>query len=106
MKTQGGSGSQGVLFEPRGRSPLRSEVAAKGEFLNIKNVSRNDMMTAHRVPQQMMGIMPSNVGWFGDVEKARMVFVRNKLIPLQRRLEEINKWLDMDIIAFAPYTLD
>lgn len=28
------------------------------------------MMAAHRVPPQMMGIMPSNVGGFGDVEKA------------------------------------
>ena len=54
----------------------------------------------------MMGIMPSNVGGFGDVEKASMVFVRNELLPLQRRLEEVNTWLDTDIISFAPYTLD
>ena len=39
-----------------------SEVAAKDEFLNIKNVSRDDIMAAHRVPPQMMGIMPNNVG--------------------------------------------
>ncbi len=36
--------------------------SGKDEFLNIKNVSRDDMMAAHRVPPQMMGIMPSNVG--------------------------------------------
>ncbi|VEA33742.1 probable capsid portal protein [Salmonella enterica subsp. enterica] len=29
------------------------------------------MMAAHRVPPQMMGIMPSNVGGFGDVEKSQ-----------------------------------
>lgn len=29
-----------------------SEVAAKDEFLNIKNVSRDDMMAAHRVPRR------------------------------------------------------
>lgn len=46
-----------------------SEVAAKDEFLNIKNVSRDDMMAAHRVPPQMMGIIPNNTGGFGDVEK-------------------------------------
>lgn len=44
-----------------------SEVAAKDEFLNIKNVSRDDMMAAHRVPPQMMGIMPSNVWGFGGL---------------------------------------
>ncbi|MBU5604899.1 hypothetical protein KQJ18_23370, partial [Citrobacter sp. S55_ASV_140] len=99
------------MYSPNGKKdgiqiiPL-SEVAAKDEFLNIKNVSRDDMMAAHRVPPQMMGIMPSNVGGFGDVEKASMVFVRNELIPLQRRFEELNTWLDTDIISFTPYTLD
>ncbi len=34
-------------------------------------------MAAHRVPLQMMGIMPNNVGGFGDVEKASSVFERN-----------------------------
>lgn len=68
-------------------------MAAKDEFLNIKNVSRDDMMAAHRVPPQMMGIMPSNVGGFGDVEKASLVFVRNELIPLQKRISELNNWL-------------
>ncbi len=48
-------------------------VAAKDEFLNIKNVSRDDMMAAHRVPPQMMGIIPNNTGGFGDVEKASRV---------------------------------
>lgn len=64
------------------------------------------MMAAHRVPPQMMGIMPSNVGGFGDVEKASKVFVRNELIPLQKSLEELNDWLDMEIIRFKPYSLE
>lgn len=61
------------------------------------------MMAAHRVPPQMMGIMPSNVGGFGDVEKAANVFVRNELLPLQRRMEEFNDWLGEDLIIFNPY---
>ncbi|RCG79246.1 phage portal family protein [Enterobacter hormaechei] len=80
-------------------------MAAKDEFLNIKNISRDDMMAAHRVPPQMMGIMPSNVGGFGDVEKASKVFVRNELIPLQKRIKELNDWLDEEVINFAPYEL-
>ncbi|HBU0217430.1 TPA: Presumed portal vertex protein, partial [Klebsiella pneumoniae] len=81
-----------------------SEIAAKDEFLNIKNVSRDDMMAAHRVPPQMMGIMPNNVGGFGDVEKASSVFVRNELVPLQKRLKELNEWLGEDVISFESYT--
>lgn len=64
------------------------------------------MMAAHRVPPQMMGIMPSNVGGFGDVEKASNVFVRNELIPLQKRLEELNNWANTVIVKFKEYNLD
>ncbi|SUF92802.1 probable capsid portal protein [Salmonella enterica] len=63
------------------------------------------MMAAHRVPPQMMGIMPSNVGGFGDVEKASHVFVRNELIPLQVRIKEINGWIGEEIISFEEYSL-
>ena len=99
-----------LMYSPNGKKdgiqiiPL-SEVAAKDEFLNIKNVSRDDMMAAHRVPPQMMGIMPGNVGGFGDVEKAANVFVRNELLPLQKRLEEINDWINEKVIIFKDYKL-
>lgn len=64
------------------------------------------MMAAHRVPPQMMGIMPSNVGGFGDVEKASLVFVRNELMPLQKRLQELNQWVGEEVIRFEAYSLD
>ncbi|EKO9028091.1 Presumed portal vertex protein, partial [Escherichia coli] len=112
MKSAKGPGNFRNLFmySPNGKKdgiqiiPL-SEVAAKDEFLNIKNVSRDDMMAAHRVPPQMMGIMPNNVGGFGDVEKASNVFVRNELIPLQKRIEQLNQWIGNTIINFLPYSL-
>ena len=62
-----------------------SEVAAKDDFLSIKNVSRDDLLAAHRVPPQLMGIIPNNTGGFGDVEKAAKVFTRNELEPLMNR---------------------
>lgn len=113
MKSAKGPGNFRNLFmySPNGKKdgiqiiPL-SEVAAKDEFLNIKNVSRDDMMAAHRVPPQMMGIIPNNTGGFGDVEKASRVFVRNELMPLQKRLQELNEWLKDEIIRFEPYSLD
>jgi len=112
MKSAKGPGNFRNLFmySPNGKKdgiqiiPL-SEVAAKDEFLNIKNVSRDDMMAAHRVPPQMMGIMPSNVGGFGDVEKAANVFVRNELIPLQKSFESLNIWSGEKIITFNEYCL-
>lgn len=79
-----------------------SEVATKDEFSNIKNVSCDDMMAAYRVPSQMMGIMPSNVGGGG---KAARVFVRNELLPLQKRICELNEWIGEKIISFEAYQL-
>lgn len=64
------------------------------------------MMAAHRVPPQMMGIMPNNVGGFGDVEKASKVFVRNELIPLQKRLQELNQWVGEEVARFELYCLE
>ena len=113
MKSAKGPGNFRNLFmySPSGKKdgiqiiPL-SEVAAKDEFLNIKNVSRDDMLAAHRVPPQMMGIIPNNTGGFGDVEKASRVFVRNELMPLQRRLEELNNWIGDNVIKFNEYKLE
>lgn len=62
------------MYSPNGKKdgiqiiPLSGDVA-KDEFLKIKNVSRDDMMAAHCVPPQMMGIIPNNTGGFGYVEK-------------------------------------
>lgn len=42
-----------------------SEVAAKDEFLKIKNVSRDDIMPAHRVPPQIMGLCRIMLGVWG-----------------------------------------
>ena len=84
---------------------LTSTRSVSCRFLNIKNVSRDDMMAAHRVPPQMMGIIPNNTGGFGDVEKASRVFVRNELMPLQKRLQELNDWLNEEVIRFEAYDL-
>ncbi|WP_296223233.1 phage portal protein [Ralstonia sp. UBA689] len=83
-----------------------SEVAAKDEFWNIKNVTRDDQLAAHRVPPQLMGIIPSNTGGFGDVEKAALVFARNEVKPLQDRLLAINEWVGEEVVRFGPYVLD
>ncbi|AXG45007.1 MULTISPECIES: phage portal protein [Photorhabdus] len=99
------------LYAPGGKKdgiqtiPL-SEAAAKDEFLNIKNASRDDILAAHRVPPQMMGIIPQNTGGFGDVEKAAKVFVRNELMPLQSKMKQLNDWIGEEVIRFERYSLD
>lgn len=98
------------LYAPNGKKdgvqviPL-SDVSARDEFLNIKNASRDDILAAHRVPPQLMGIIPTNTGGFGDVEKAGKVFFINEILPLQNKLRQINQWLGVDVISFEQYKL-
>lgn len=112
MKEAKGKGNFKNLFiySPDGRDkdiqviPL-SDVVAKDEFLNIKNTSRDDILAAHRVPPQLMGIIPTNAADFGDVKKAAEVFFVNEIEPLQKRLQEINTWLGKEVISFTQYKL-
>lgn len=66
-RTSKGPGNFRILsmYAPNGKKdgiqliPV-SEVAAKDEFRNIKNVTRDDQLAAHRVPPQLIGIIPNN----------------------------------------------
>lgn len=96
------------LYSPNGKKdgvqliPI-SEVAAKDEFLGIKDATRDDVLAAHRVPPQLLGIVPKNAGGFGSIEQAANVFVQNEVLPLQTRFRELNDWLGQEVIAFEPY---
>ncbi|WGA02977.1 phage portal protein [Enterobacter ludwigii] len=98
------------LYAPNGNKeglqimPL-AQMAAKDEFLNVKNTTRDDELSVHRVPPQLMGIIPNNTGGFGSVTDASEVFVRNELVPLQERMCELNDWLGIDVIRFSEYIL-
>lgn len=82
-----------------------SEVAAKDEFAGIKNITRDDQLAMHRVPPQLMGIVPNNTGGFGDAEKAASVFNANEIGYYQGRMMELNEWLGDEVIRFKPYEL-
>jgi capsid portal protein len=75
-------------------------VAAKDDFASIKNTSRDDILAAHRVPPQLLGMIPTNAGGFGDVEKATRVFIANEVAPIQARMLGLNKVLGVDAFRF------
>ncbi|MGJ0626405.1 phage portal protein, partial [Xenorhabdus bovienii] len=57
------------------------------------------------VPPQLMGIMPTGGGNFGDVEKAAKVFAINELSPVMESLKSVNDWAGQEVVRFAPYAL-
>ncbi|EHU2214531.1 TPA: phage portal protein [Acinetobacter baumannii] len=81
-----------------------SELAAKDEFLNIKSITRDDILAAFRTPPQLLGIIPSNAGGFGSIKDAREAYWYNEIVPEQIRIENtINDWAGDKIIGFKSY---
>ncbi|WP_454796923.1 phage portal protein [Novosphingobium lindaniclasticum] len=77
-----------------------AEVGAKDEFLGIKNTTRDDVLAAHRVPPQLLGIVPANAGGFGDVTKATDAFFELEIEPLQSVFLELNDVLGIEAVRF------
>ncbi|MFC4593729.1 phage portal protein [Sphingobium tyrosinilyticum] len=77
-----------------------AEVGAKDEFLGIKNTTRDDVLAAHRVPPQLLGIVPANAGGFGDVTKATDAFFELEIEPLQSVFLELNDVLGFEAVRF------
>lgn len=76
------------------------EMAAKDEFLSIKDVTMGDLLASHRVPPQLLGIVPKNTGGFGNVVDAARTFFELEIVPIQMRLREVNEWLGLEAVQF------
>ena len=79
-----------------------SEVAAKDEFTGIKNITRDDVLASLRIPPQLLGIVPTNAGGFGDIQKASAVWMANELAPIQERMLRVNDWAGVELVRFKP----
>lgn len=73
-----GGDAEGIKFIPVG------DISANDEFSNVKNISAQDVLTAHRFPAGLAGIIPGNVGGLGDPLKAREAYRQDEVIPVQR----------------------
>lgn len=85
---------EGVRIIPIG------EVGAKDNFVDIKDMTAQDMLAAHRVPPQLLGIVPKNSGGFGNVVDAARTFYQLEIVPIQQRMLEVNDWLGAAALAF------
>jgi len=76
------------------------EVGAKDAFTDIKDMTAQDMLAAHRTPPQLLGIVPKNSGGFGNVVDAARTFYQLEIVPIQQRMLEVNDWLGSQALAF------
>lgn len=67
------------------------DIATKDDFTNIKSVTSQDMLAAHRFPPGLSGIIPAGTSNFGDPLKNDEAYRKNKSMPLARKfIEAIN----------------
>lgn len=79
-----------------------AEPGTKDDFLNVKEISRDDQLAAHRVPPQLLGIIPQNAGGFGDVRNTMQIFFKQEIEPIMAKMQEVNEWAGSEIIKFKP----
>jgi PBSX family phage portal protein len=79
-----------------------AEVGAKDEFLGIKNTTRDDVLAAHRVPPQLLGVVPANAGGFGNILDAKEAFHELEIDPMQGAWLEVNERLGVEAVRFRP----
>ncbi|ELC7281782.1 capsid protein [Aeromonas veronii] len=59
------------------------DIATKDEFAAIKGITAQDVLTSHRFPAALAGIIPTNGGGgLGDPEKYDATYARNEVLPL------------------------
>ncbi|HDR2889411.1 TPA: phage portal protein [Enterobacter asburiae] len=80
-----GGDKEGVQFIQMG------DIGAKDEFANVKNISAQDVLNAHRFPAGLAGQIAQNAAGLGDPEKAERIYKKSEVLPIQRRfMEAIN----------------
>ncbi len=72
------------------------DVATKDEFERIKNITRADVIAAHRMNPALAGIMPENSAGFGDIEKIDRVYTNNEIRPIAQLFLQVNSTLRAD----------
>jgi PBSX family phage portal protein len=75
-----------------------AEVGAKDEFLGIKNVTRDDVLAAHRTPPQVLGIVPAQGSVSGNPLQAVDMFFELEIQPIQLVFEALNARLGVEAV--------
>lgn len=79
------------------------QINAKDEFGNMKNVTTGDILSAHRIPLELMSIVREGFTASSDLNKVDRIFYKNELLPVLESLLSINDFAGEKIITIKPY---
>jgi PBSX family phage portal protein len=82
------------------------DFSTKDDLEQIKNLSRDDIIAAHRIQPALACLIPQNQSGFGDITKANDVYQQNEIRPVQAMLAAAvnDVLLPRDAIGFDPET--
>jgi PBSX family phage portal protein len=75
-------------------------IGTKDEFQAIKEVTEMEMLAMHRVYPGLVGIMPANVGGFGDLDKSMRVYHELEVTAMQQVFLQINEMIGGTPVTF------
>ena len=83
-------GEKGVQILPVG------DFATRDELSRVKSLSRDDIISAHRMPAALSSVIPDKNSNFGDIQKTDRVYEKNEIWPVRELLLDINNWIPQD----------
>lgn len=60
-------------------------------LLTQSESSRDGILAARRVPPQLLVMISMKAGGFSDAEKAKLMFMKNKVVPIQARMSGLKR---------------
>lgn len=76
------------------------DIGTKDEFERIKNITRGEILSMHRMYAGLSGVIPENNSGFGDMEKLMHVYHELEVGAMQQPFLELNEALGRRVVEF------
>ena len=70
---------------------------AQDKFFDIKNICRDDVISMHRVPPNLIAVQSTNAGGFGNILEAREAMIMNEIVPIAMLMMATHPVLDFNL---------
>lgn len=71
------------------------DISTKDEFERIKNITKGEILSMHRMQPGLAGVIPENTGGFGDPLKIMQIYYELEVGPMQQPFLDINERLEL-----------
>ena len=108
VKSSKGPGNFRSLYLNIGKSNAKEpvqiipvgDISTKDEFERIKNITRGEILSMHRMQPGLSGVIPENNSGFGDMQKIMEVYFEMEIDALQQPFLEINQHIGRKVVSF------